>query len=277
MPGRIAGMIRFIFCLLVFALCLPAPALAWGRNGHRLIARLAEAQLTPQAQAAIHTLLAGEPDPTLAGMASWADELRDSDPDLGKRSTSWHYVNPAEHGCHYEMGRDCPGGNCLVEAILRQTAIMADTGKPRAERLQALKFVVHFVGDAHQPLHAGYARDRGGNDFQVNFNGKGTNLHSLWDSRMLASTGLDEETYLRRLQSIPLKIKKPAPALPPHAQRWVENSCRIVLQPGFYPPRAKLGEDYVATWLPVAETSLVTAGAHLAQVLNAAFSKRKPA
>ena len=272
MPVRIAGMIRFHFWLLAIALLLPTPAMAWGRTGHRLIARLAEAQLTPQARAQVQALVANENDPSLAGIASWADELRDTDPDLGKRSTRWHYVNLAEDGCEYDAARDCRNGDCLVEAIRKQTAILSDPRKSRDERLQALKFVVHFVGDAHQPLHSGFERDRGGNDVQVNFNGKGTNLHSLWDSRMLAATGLDEDVTLRRLRALPAPTARERSLLPRTAEQWTEYSCRVVLQPGFYPARAKLDDRYVQTWMPVLEKSLVQAGADLATVLNTALA-----
>ena len=271
MPVRITGMIRFHFWLLTIALLLPTPAMAWGKTGHRLIARLAEAQLTPQAQRQVQALLAGEDATDLAGIASWADDLRKHDPQLGKRSASWHYVNLADHECNYEFARDCPGGNCLVEAIRQQTGILADTSKPHDERVQALKFVVHFVGDAHQPLHSGFAHDRGGNDFQVNFRGKGSNLHSLWDSGMLYSTGLEEDAYFSKLQSLSPRVTARKTTLPPNALGWSQQSCRIVLQPGFQPASARIGEDYVQRWLPVAEKQMVLAGTQLAQVLNTAL------
>lgn len=273
MPVRITGMIRFSIPLLALLLLVPPPAWAWGRTGHRLIARLADAQLTPQARAALQILLAGEAEPSLAGIANWADELRDSDPGLGRRSTSWHYVNLADDGCQYEPTRDCRNGNCLVEAIRTQTAILSDPRKPREQRLQALKFVVHFVGDAHQPLHSGYARDRGGNDVQVNFNGKGTNLHSLWDRQLLASTGRDEDATLRHLRALRTPSAKERARLPKTAAQWTEYSCRVVLQPGFYPPRAKLDTRYAQSWMPVLEKSLVQAGTDLANVLNTALAQ----
>src|SRR5690606_36773485 len=81
------------------------------------------------------------------------------------------------------------------EAIRTQAAILADRERSDADRLQALKFVVHFVGDVHQPMHAGYARDRGGNTIQVNYRGRGSNLHSLWDSTLLGWRGMDELPY----------------------------------------------------------------------------------
>lgn len=270
MSGKVAGMNRILFFLLTTALLLPAPAHAWGALGHRLIASLAWDDLTPQTRRQIDDLLAGEAVPTLAGIASWADDLRENDPGLGRKSARWHYVNLGEHDCVYRMPRDCPGGDCVVEAIRTQAAILADRGKPRAERLQALKFVVHFVGDAHQPLHAGYGHDKGGNDVQIHWNGTGTNLHSLWDRRMLTSTGRNEAAYLAHLRTLP-RPSTDRIALPPPAADWVEQSCRIVKQPGFYPPRARLQQAYVDRYLPVAEKQLRAAGVALAGVLNAAL------
>ncbi len=259
--------------LLSVALALvPASAGAWGPLGHRLVALLAWDDLTPDTRRQIDALLKDEADPTLAGVANWADNLRENDPVLGRKTARWHYVNIGEHDCTYEQPRDCPGDNCVVEAIRAQTAILADRTRPRAERLQALKFVVHFVGDVHQPLHAGYGRDKGGNDVQVNYNGNGTNLHSLWDSRMLLSTGRDEAGYLRYLRALP-RPPLGAITLPPPASAWAGQSCRVVTQPGFYPPRAKLSPDYADHYLPVAERQLRAGGVALGAVLNRALGR----
>lgn len=268
MPVRIPGMARFLLLLFACLSLLPVQAMAWGRSGHRLVARLAEAQLTPQARLTLQQLLAGEADPSLAGIANWADELRDLQPELGEQSARWHYVNLAEHDCTYLAPRDCADGQCVIEAIQAQTAILADPAQTREARRQALKFVVHLVGDAHQPLHAGYARDLGGNRFQVNFRGKGGNLHSLWDRELLAASGLDEDALLARLQTLTPAAQPEDLALPDEVARWSKQACRVVLQPGFYPAKAKLGEDYLTTWLPVAEQSLADAGTHLAELLN---------
>ena len=80
-------------------------------------------------------------------------------------------------------------GACVVGAIEGQLAVLSDRGRTDAERRDALKYLTHFIADVHQPLHAGYAHDKGGNDAQINWNGRGTNMHTLWDSRMLVSTG----------------------------------------------------------------------------------------
>ena len=257
---------------------LPLNALAWGPQGHRLVAELGWEGMTPAAQAEAKKLLAGEPDPTLPGIANWADDLRANDPDLGKRSSKWHYVNLAEDDCHYEAARECPNGNCVVGAIAAQTAILADRSKPQAERAQALKFVVHFVGDVHQPLHAGYARDKGGNDFQLAIpgeperaDGHGGNLHALWDSGMLRMSKRSDAEYLQQLRKIQVPTVTGA-GLPANAAGWAEDSCKLVLQPGLYPPTHKLKPEYVTTWRPLAEIQLRLGGEHLAEVLNAALA-----
>ena len=254
--------------LLAIAGLLPLPALAWGSQGHRLVALVADTRLTPATRAEVDRLLAGEADPTLAAIAPWADNLRASDPDLGKRSAAWHYVNIGEDDCHYEIARNCPDGNCVVEALTRQSAILADATRPLAERQQALKFVVHFAGDIHQPMHAGYAHDKGGNDFQVHHAGRGTNLHSLWDSGMMYPLGLSDAQYLERLlvlpapsaDTLPLPARGPAP--------WAEASCRIAVQAGVYPRKRTISTSYVNTWRPVAEANLRLAGERLAVLLN---------
>lgn len=261
-------------CGFVLLLALVAlPAFGWGAQGHRLVARLADAELTPAARAEVAKLLAGEADPTLAGIANWADELRDTDPPLFKRTARWHFVNIGEHGCRYQAARDCRGDDCVVEAIRRQAAILADRRQSLAAHRDALKFVVHFVGDVHQPLHGGYARDRGGNDTQVSDDGFGTNLHAVWDSRMLYAQRLSDDAYTTRLQRMPLAVAMQRTPLPPAAGEWAEDACAIVLQPGFYPSTPKLDRDYFVQWTPIAEAQLRRGGAHLAELLNAALAR----
>ncbi|MGO1071945.1 S1/P1 nuclease [Lysobacter sp. CA199] len=269
---------RRLFGAAVLLLALPLPALAWGPQGHRLVAALAWDGMTPAARAQATQLLAGEADPTLPGIANWADDLRANDPDLGKRSAKWHYINLAESDCRYDAARDCRNGDCVVAAIDAQTAILADRGRSKDERLQALKFVVHLIGDVHQPLHAGFAHDKGGNDFQISIPGEpdkvdgyGSNLHSLWDSKMLSMRKRKDPAYLAELGKIPVPSVNGA-GLPADTAGWAEDSCKLALQPGFYPTTHKLEPEYVSTWRPVAEIQLRLGGEHLAQVLNAALA-----
>lgn len=260
-----------VLAAAVAAALQPITAFAWGPQGHRLVARIAETELSPQARAQVAQLLKGEPNPSLAGVATWADELREHDPDLGKRSGPWHYVNLGEHECGYVPARDCPDGNCVIAAIDQQTALLADRSQPLEVRRQALKFVVHFVGDIHQPMHAGYAHDKGGNTFQLQVDGKGSNLHSLWDSGMLNTSHLSDDAYLQRLLALPAAAAM-SPALPPPAAAWAQASCKIAITPGVYPSKHVLPDTYIATYRPIAETQLRLAGDRLAAVLNAALT-----
>lgn len=275
---------RSVFVLVLmpvlWSVCA-GPAHAWGHTGHRLVGALAEERLSREARRGLAPLLAGEAEPTLAGVATWADELRANDPDLGRRSAPWHYVNLGEHGCTYDAARDCRAGDCVVEAIRTQAGLLADRRQPLAARRQALKFIVHFVGDVHQPLHAAFARDKGGNTVQIRVpdvhgEWRGSNLHSHWDSGMIEASGLDETQWLERLRTnaapaTPAPSGSSRPALPPAADTWAQKSCRIALSNGFYPRRAKLGEGYAARWRPVIDAQLRLAAAQLRLILEAAL------
>lgn len=253
---------------LAVSTLISAPAFAWGAQGHRLVARVAETRLEPAAKAEVERLLALEPGETLASVAPWADQVRANDPDLGRRSARWHYINMGEDGCVYDHARHCRDGNCVIEALKAQSARLGDRNLADAERLQALKFVVHLAGDIHQPLHAGYSHDKGGNAYQLQFNGRGTNLHSFWDSGMFYALQLDDDQFLQRLQALPAPTGIVAPRLQRDAAQWAEQSCRIATREGVYPAKRTVDEDYTNTWRPVAEAQLRLAGERLAALLN---------
>ena len=267
--------------LLAFALLAVAPAaLAWGPLGHRIVADLAQPRLTPAARAEVDRLLASEHAASLADVANWADRLRDDPvPEmavLAKESAPLHYVNM--HGsCTYKPSQDCPDGQCVVHAIHHYAAILGDRSLPIAERAQALNFVVHFVGDAQQPLHAGYKDDKGGNEVQVQFEGRGSNLHRVWDSGLLSTRHLDAAAYTALLEREgPITLPKPiAPFDNPPAQ-WAEESCRVVMDDGVYPQGRRIGAAYVERMRPVAERQLRLGGARLAALLNRVLG-RSPA
>ena len=259
---------------LIFMLALtPATVLAWGKDGHRIVGELAQHQLKPAAQAEVSRLLAGETEPTLAGIANWADELRESDPERTQPSSKWHYVNFPRNDCNYTPPRDCPDGNCAVNAINRQFLALADKMRSDAERAQALKFLVHIVGDVHQPLHAGYKDDRGGNEFQIRYAGEGTNLHSIWDRALIKSRDLKPSEYVAELErQSPLPYDRTRLSDRP-AVDWVTESCKLVQQGALYPPKHEIGEAYIAKNRPLAEQRLRQAGARLADMINYALAK----
>ena len=175
----LAGWLSLILVLL------PTAVQAWGGQGHQVVANLAQAQLSAKAKLAVVRLLALEPGETLASISTWADEHR------SPATAAWHYINFPKNSCSYSAERDCPDGQCVVAAIDRQRDILASTATDEV-RLRALKYLVHLVADVHQPLHAGYGEDRGGNSYQLQAFMRGTNLHAFWDSGLIRA--LEQDT-----------------------------------------------------------------------------------
>ncbi len=236
-------------------------ASAWGPQGHDIVGAIADAKLTPAARAEVTRLLTGEAKPTLAGVANWADQVRPSRPE----TAPWHYADIAENNCQYVPAINGDNGNNVIEAIRNQTAILGDTSKSDADRREALKFVVHFVGDIHQPMHDGYARDRGGNDIPLTYNGHSTNLHSLWDSGLLNTRGLSDAQYATVIQGLPepdLGGTDPV--------EWAQDTCQIAV--GAYPNTSTIGTDYTNKFRPIAEAQLRLAGERLARLINATLA-----
>lgn len=257
--------------LLGLLLAFPALASALGQQGHRIVGHLAAAELTPRAKAEVARLLAGEADPTLAGVANWADDLRDNDPERSKQTFRWHFINFPRGQCQYAPPRDCPGGNCIIASINRNFLVVSDRKRPDAERREALKFLVHFVGDVHQPLHAGDRPDKGGNDFQVSYKREGWNLHSVWDSLIVRERRLDPALYAWTLRRQPSLPHDPTRSSQTPALDWALESCRIVAQGALYPSKHVIDDAYLAAHRPLVEQRLRQAGSRLAAMLNYAL------
>ena len=262
--------------LLGLLLAFPALASAWGQQGHRIVGHLAAAELNPRAGAEVARLLAGEADPTLAGVANWADELRDRDgiaydPERSKQTTRWHFINFPRGQCQYAPPRDCPGGNCIIAAINRNFLVVSDRKRSDAERREALKFLVHFVGDVHQPLHAGDRPDKGGNEFQVSYRREGWNLHSTWDSLIIRERGLDPVLYASTLRRQPPLPRDPTRSSQTPALDWALESCRIVAHGTLYPSKHVIDDAYLDLHRPLVEQRLRQAGSRLAARLNYAW------
>src|SRR6185295_5248767 len=174
--------------IVLVSLVVAIPAFGWREKGHRITGELAWMLLKKETRAKLERLL---PDEKLSDVANWADQVRDARPE----SKPWHYVNVPEGAKSFDAARDCAGGECIVAKLEEMQKKLADATTPKAERVEALKWVVHLVGDLHQPLHVSHGEDKGGNDIQVTFFGRPTNLHRLWDSDMIERFDEDSRTY----------------------------------------------------------------------------------
>jgi len=271
------GVARLLTVLLACTLAWPVQA--WGPLGHAIIAELAQRQLGAGARAEVLHLLAIGHAESLAAVSSWADAIQDDPAErtLWQRTRRQHYVDFRGPACEFQPAQDCRKGQCVVDGIAHYVAVLADRSRSDVVRLEALKFVVHFVGDVHQPLHAGSRHDKGGNAWQVRFDGRGSNLHRVWDSGLLASRGLRAPAYARLLEAQPGWASQDADGADAAAYaQWAQESCRITALPGFYPQTRRIDAAYVRAERPVAEQRLRVASRRLAAVLDAALTNDAP-
>ena len=256
----------FLLLLLCFA-GRPLAGRAWGIDGHRAIGLIAEQHLTPKARREVAALLGTQ---TLALVSTLPDEMRYL-PEF-KETAPWHYVNtPAglSHEAYVRALKTQPEPNAY-NILLLKIKELRDPALSREQRAQALVFVVHLVGDVHQPLHAGHAEDKGGNDVHLTYRGKETNLHSLWDSGLTDYLGLTYTELGQQLGPVPAPLAKAWQAADPTewlfesytlaAQLYAEAAQNPVPDYRYYPAHADLLKQ-----------RLQQAGVRLAAVLNEAF------
>ena len=237
---------------------------AWGPMGHELIGELAEPLLKPATKSKIEQLLGDE---SLAHATTYLDRMR-GNKDLFWRKTAspWHYVTVPDNES-YQVSKHAPTKGDAYTALIRYSKQLAQSNDIAEQKL-ALYFVLHLVGDIHQPFHAGNGKDRGGNDFTVYYNKKRTNMHRLWDSQMLSS---QKHSYW--LHKLSTKVS----ALPPHTKQvwqstsvsdWINES--VALRQTLYPAAEKqpIESRYVESSLTITEQRLIQAAVRLAHQLN---------
>jgi S1/P1 Nuclease len=254
-------------------------ALAWGYTGHRIIADIAEQFLEPETAHQIRDLLAIENVTTLADVSTWADQIRLQRPE----TASWHYVNipvhpaPDEPSAYFAV-RDCPNDACVVAKIEHFERVMADQQASKRQRLEALKYLVHFIGDVHQPLHASNNYDRGGNDVQVKFMGRQLNLHVVWDTGIIepAVRG-DERRYAMQLAQNMTQAEL-SDWSQGDAISWANEAHQIAVCAIYdeLQQAAALPDGYEAWALPIVNEQLERAGVRLARVLNECIRRYEP-
>jgi hypothetical protein len=238
------------------------------------VARLAQERLSPAALRGVRELLDEGDD--LVDVANWADREAHDLPAYAN-SAAWHFVNVPLDAEHYN-DRYCRRGNCVVQKIIEYRRVLADRRRPRPERLDALRFLVHFVADVHQPLHVGDNDDRGGNGTQVQFLGDTTNFHRVWDSGLIEETRQNDRAWAERVRRRITPEQAKSWANDP-VETWADESLaaakRAYQGPTPGTPRiasgASLGRSYHDFALPIVEDRLARAAVRLAHELEAVF------
>ena len=267
--------------IFVFLTLICSSVFAWGPEGHRIVADIAETRLTSTAQLHVKELLGND---DLAAIAVWADEVRRDRPE----TYGWHFVDiPANAGAFSEA-RDCyrpddkhlysrqDHHNCVVDRIAIFDTVLGDRTAPRQDRIEALKFLVHFVGDVHQPMHA-IGEARGGNDVHVSEFGSlqcgknPCNLHFVWDTGLIEHAGISEKRYVARLNELiaSRKLNVQAGGTP---VQWANESFSLAKKVWLNDDSA-VDESYFENNIGIVNRRLALAGIRLAQIINRALGR----
>lgn len=280
--------------LLLFALLLvPSPALAWWDFGHRTVATIAWDHARPETRVAIRRLLRAEglvdtptcPLRTLEDASVWADCIKG----LGKRfdyAFSWHYQN-VDVCRPFDLAAACRDGHCVARQIDRNAALLADRTVPVRERLMALAFLAHFVGDLHMPLHAGDRGDRGGNDVKAAYGmveGR-INLHALWDGYLAERAITTPPAGPRGIASgVPAETRAAIAAGTTEdwsRENWAASrdlAYAVALDGdacAAAPTRVRIDAEKIDRLVPAVRTRLLHGGLRLARLLDEALAKRE--
>ena len=263
----------FIVTTVGIASLLPLRCVAWGPTGHEYIGQAALAQLDDKARAQLSQILSARSARPLSDelfrACVWPDEIR--------KSAEWewsgplHYVNIPRSSDRYERQRDCGDGICVTEGIKKYAQQLTVSGLDPKRRWEALAWVCHLVADLHQPLHAGFRDDRGGNRIDVRFRGKTINLHSFWDGELVRSASAEVQSW-------------PAPAgnlgqsnsestwNPDAVNLWTEESHRIARDLA-YPSGKVIDAAFAQQSLRITREQWDKAASRLALVLNAVLGE----
>jgi len=246
---------------------------AWGAEGHSIIAEIAQRNLTPAARARIAELFPN--GASAASLSFWADDIRET----LEESSNWHFVDIPLNQTNYDENRDCPAtprGDCVIKAIERVKKTVADSSAPISTRREALKFLVHFVGDLHQPLHT-VDDFVGGTTFHVTFFVNvpkkatvPTTLHWIWDTGLIRASFRSWGSYLDFLEDKWLPEQNVDELTRGTTVEWALAAHQIAIDVAFasITTGSELGEEYLQRARPHVDRQLAVAGLRLARILN---------
>lgn len=253
---------------LFSALVVPVCGFSWGGEGHRVVVIIAQRYMSAAALRDARMILGRETSFEQASV--WADEIRKTRPE----TAPWHYIDIRLASSTIDPGRDCPHRSCVTAKIKDFAAVLRDRASDAELRREALEFVIHFVGDLHQPLHCEDDHDRGGNDRLVVFFGKPENLHRVWDTEILAKVNPDAR-QLADVLAKGITASERVEWARGSIEEWAIEAHKIAQRVAYGDlPRGRwpsVGEAYERAAAPIAEVQPEKAGVRLAHMLNEAL------
>ncbi|MFR9603379.1 MAG: S1/P1 nuclease [Rikenellaceae bacterium] len=255
-----------LFLSAVLSIFMISSAGAWGQKGHDIIAYIAECHLTEKAKAEVDNLLDGY---SMVYWSNWADSSRGTEE--YKYTSPWHYRN-VEEG-QTPDSTPTPDEGDVVYAVKEMTKQLKDTSLGHEQRATALKFLVHFVGDLHCPMHAGRKSDLGGNRVPVVFFHNSTNIHSVWDTKLIEYTHAWSHTEWQQQidRATPEEVAK---VVSGDEDDWFEDSYKVAEM--IYKDVEKNNElsyGYIDKYHVTLESQLRNGGLRLAHILNSIYDK----
>lgn len=267
---------RILFAAISISLTCSSVALAWGSDGHTTIGILAVNQLQPEAQGELENILNPLTKQATEEACNWPDVIRETEE--WDWSAPLHYINIPRGEEFYTESRDCPRHTdhvnhperppqyCVTEGIKYYANELADRQAPREQRRQAFAWLCHLVGDLHQPLHAGFADDRGGNNFEVIFKGEQINLHGFWDFELINENAGSWQYLVGALSPFPA-LKADSDWSPQMVNDWTNESHQLARRKA-YPVAKKIDEIYQQRSWELAQKRIIAAASRLALIIN---------
>lgn len=253
-----------LWLAVIFLAISLGDAHGWGPQGHRVIGYVAELNLASETK----NIIVQEFNINhLADVANWADKIRQKN----EEEKPWHYTNIKEGEWTYEAARDCSNGNCVTEKIKEFAAVLKNIENPLNKRKDALKYLVHFVGDVHQPLHLGNQKDRGGGKIRLFYSGKNVNLHYLWDGGLIDWEKESLLEYATRLNMRLLDSEK-SEWLSSNINGWANESRYLALKYAYSIEKMDLSKQYLSRSREILDQRMIQAGVRLAGLLNRIFN-----
>lgn len=261
---------NLVFCLIFASTTgiIASKVNALGQTGHRVTGELAERHISQHTKNALKNILGYE---TLAEASTWVDEMRTDPAEFWQKTANpYHYVTVPQGETYVEVG--APKQGDAVFALTQYSKVIKNKESSKKEKALAIKFIVHIIGDLHQPLHAGNGTDHGGNKVKLKFYREDTNLHRIWDTNLIERRRLSYTEWSnwldKEISPNDIKLWKTNDPIV-----WIEESIKI--RDAVYPKDESIGYTYLYENMPVIKNRLKQAGIRIAYYLDELFSTIK--
>ena len=266
-----------IACTSVALFGYSTQSFAWGHDGHTAIGILAINQTRPDVMSELESIVNPLTKQAMAEACNWPDVYREAEE--GEWSTPLHYINIPRGDEVYTESRDCPeqahrpgrpAQFCATEAIKHYAAELANSQASPEQRRRSFAWLCHLVGDLHQPMHAGFADDRGGNDVQVSFGDWQMNLHRFWDSSVINKEAGSWQYLVGQLSEFP-PVQAGTDWSPSMVNNWTNRSHTLAIEKA-YPPTSNIDEVFAEASWELIQEQIRLAASHLALIINSVLT-----